>query len=197
MNPSVYDKSLSRVRSVQVDGVVNQCNNMQHVPCVFLEHKVLGARTLLGAPGIATRSKKLLVAPGLTTRSKKPCALRGLASCQPPDFLATWSTRPRLKTQFAASLPQEMANTARSAERSVRLKSRGGRQKWVIGGQSCGTPTSKVSKMIYRSGQIRSQPIPPRFYGWQEGELENHEEPPQVDHEVFHLVEFRSPVAFR
>ena len=31
---------------------------------------VLGARTLLGAPGIATRNKKLLGAPGLTTRSK-------------------------------------------------------------------------------------------------------------------------------
>ena len=28
------------------------------------------ARTLLGAPGIATRNKKLLGAPGLTTRSK-------------------------------------------------------------------------------------------------------------------------------
>ena len=32
--------------------------------------KGLGARTLLGAPGIATRNKKLLRAPGLTTRSK-------------------------------------------------------------------------------------------------------------------------------
>ena len=32
---------------------------------------LLGARTLLGAPGIATRSKKLLGAPGRTTRSKK------------------------------------------------------------------------------------------------------------------------------
>ena len=30
----------------------------------------LGARTLLGAPGIATRNKKLLGAPGLTTRNK-------------------------------------------------------------------------------------------------------------------------------
>ena len=33
--------------------------------------QLLGARTLLGAPGIATRSKKLLGAPGRTTRSKK------------------------------------------------------------------------------------------------------------------------------
>ena len=31
---------------------------------------LLGARTLLGAPGIATSNKKLLGAPGLTTRSK-------------------------------------------------------------------------------------------------------------------------------
>ena len=32
---------------------------------------LLGARTLLGAPGIATRNKKLLGAPALTTRNKK------------------------------------------------------------------------------------------------------------------------------
>ena len=32
---------------------------------------LLGTRTLLGAKGIATRSKKLLGAPGLTTRNKK------------------------------------------------------------------------------------------------------------------------------
>ena len=31
---------------------------------------LLGAMTLLGAPGIATNNKKLLGAPGLTTRSK-------------------------------------------------------------------------------------------------------------------------------
>ena len=31
---------------------------------------LLGARTLLGAPGLATSSKKLLGAPGLTTRIK-------------------------------------------------------------------------------------------------------------------------------
>ena len=31
---------------------------------------LLGARTLPGAKGIATRSKKLLGAPGLTTRNK-------------------------------------------------------------------------------------------------------------------------------
>ena len=34
-----------------------------------LEH--LGARTLLGAPGLTTRSKKLLGAKGIATRSKK------------------------------------------------------------------------------------------------------------------------------
>ena len=86
MNPSVYDKSLSRVRSVQVDGVVNQCNNMQHVPCVFLEHKVLGARTLLGAPGIATRSKKLLVARCLTSSSKKLLGAKGISTRSPPGL---------------------------------------------------------------------------------------------------------------
>ena len=33
--------------------------------------ETLGARTLLGAPGLTTRSKKLLEAPGIATRSKK------------------------------------------------------------------------------------------------------------------------------
>ena len=47
---------------------------------------LLGARTLLGAPGIATRSilatsnKKLLGAPGLTTRSKKLLGAPGIAT---------------------------------------------------------------------------------------------------------------------
>ena len=31
---------------------------------------LLGARTLLGAPGLTTRSKKLLGAPGIAARSK-------------------------------------------------------------------------------------------------------------------------------
>ena len=31
---------------------------------------VIGARTLLGAPGLTTRNKKLLGAPGIATRSK-------------------------------------------------------------------------------------------------------------------------------
>ena len=35
---------------------------------------LLGARTLLGAPGLATRNKKLLGAPGIATRSKDACA---------------------------------------------------------------------------------------------------------------------------
>ena len=33
-------------------------------------YEQLGARTLLGAPGFTTRSKKLLGAPGIATRSK-------------------------------------------------------------------------------------------------------------------------------
>ena len=32
---------------------------------------ILGARTLLGAPGLTTRSKKLLGAKGIATRNKK------------------------------------------------------------------------------------------------------------------------------
>ena len=50
---------------------------MAHVDIVFhhaelftSQYGLLGARTLLGAPGIATRNKKLLGAPGRTTRSK-------------------------------------------------------------------------------------------------------------------------------
>ena len=38
---------------------------------VAFRHEVLGARALLGAPGIATSSKKLLGALGLTTRSTR------------------------------------------------------------------------------------------------------------------------------
>ena len=37
----------------------------------------LGARTLVGAPGIATKNKKLLGAPGLTTRSKDATRSKG------------------------------------------------------------------------------------------------------------------------
>ena len=36
---------------------------------------LLGARTLLGAPGLTTRSKKLLGAPGIATRSKDTTSL--------------------------------------------------------------------------------------------------------------------------
>ena len=35
-----------------------------------VKESLLKARTLLGAPGIATRNKKLLGAPGIVTRSK-------------------------------------------------------------------------------------------------------------------------------
>ena len=38
---------------------------------------LLGKRTLLGAKGIATRSKKLLGAPGLTTRNKAATRSKG------------------------------------------------------------------------------------------------------------------------
>ena len=39
--------------------------------CMFFFQTFLGARTLLGAPGRrATRNKKLLGAPGIATRSK-------------------------------------------------------------------------------------------------------------------------------
>ena len=37
----------------------------------------LGARTLLGAPGLTTRNKKLLGAPGIATSSKKILGARG------------------------------------------------------------------------------------------------------------------------
>ena len=45
----------------------------EHLPAV----RYGGARTLLGAKGIATRSKKLLGAPGLTTRSKDATRSKG------------------------------------------------------------------------------------------------------------------------
>ena len=35
-----------------------------------MDSLLLGARTLLGAPGLTTRNKKLLGAPGIATRSK-------------------------------------------------------------------------------------------------------------------------------
>ena len=40
--------------------------------------RLLGARTLLGAKGIATRSKNATRAPGLTTRSKDATSNKGL-----------------------------------------------------------------------------------------------------------------------
>ena len=42
--------------------------------------QLLGARTVLGPPGLATRSKKLLGAPGLTPRSKKLLRAGGLTT---------------------------------------------------------------------------------------------------------------------
>ena len=38
---------------------------------------LLGARTLLGAPGLTTRNKKLLGAPGIATRSKDATRSKG------------------------------------------------------------------------------------------------------------------------
>ena len=43
-----------------------------------MSSQYLVARTLLGAPGIATRNKKLLGAPGLITRNKKLLGAPGL-----------------------------------------------------------------------------------------------------------------------
>ena len=39
---------------------------------------LLGARTLLGAPGLTTRNKKLLGAPGIVTRSMESSRALGL-----------------------------------------------------------------------------------------------------------------------
>ena len=39
----------------------------------------MGARTLLGAPGLTTRSKKLLVTKGITTSSKDAIRLEAIA----------------------------------------------------------------------------------------------------------------------
>ena len=41
-----------------------------------------GARTLLGAPGIATSNKKLLGAPGLTTRSDRTLLVTEVMTCR-------------------------------------------------------------------------------------------------------------------
>ena len=43
------------------------------------ETGLLGARTLLGAPGLTTRNKKLLGAPGSATRSKDATRSKGLS----------------------------------------------------------------------------------------------------------------------
>ena len=54
---------------------------------------LLGARTLLGAPGIATSSKKLLGAPGLTTRSKDATRVHTVLKLMPIKTLTAkpWS----------------------------------------------------------------------------------------------------------
>ena len=58
----------------------------------------LGARTLLGTKGIATRNKKLLGAPGLTTRSKDATRVEAIAiSCKASGRLCL-SLRPWMQT---------------------------------------------------------------------------------------------------
>ena len=42
--------------------------------------KLLGARTLLGAPGLTPSNKKLLGAPGIATRSNKASSNKCIAS---------------------------------------------------------------------------------------------------------------------
>ena len=57
---------------------------------------VLGARTLLGAPGLTTRNKKLLGArtllraPGLTTRNKKLLGAKGIATRSKDATRGAW-----------------------------------------------------------------------------------------------------------
>ena len=61
---------------------------------------LLGARTLLGAPGLTTRRKKLLGAKGIATRSKDAMRLEAIAmvpfslsSLGPVPFFASgWAT---------------------------------------------------------------------------------------------------------
>ena len=50
---------------------VSAVQNLTFSLSLSLSALLLGARTLLGAPGRTTRNKKLLGAPGRTTRNKK------------------------------------------------------------------------------------------------------------------------------
>ena len=51
---------------------------------------LLGARTLLGAPGLTTRSKKLLRAKGIATRSKKLLGAPGIATRSKDATRGSW-----------------------------------------------------------------------------------------------------------
>ena len=46
------------------------CNGCQETFLRKGQQRLLGARTLLGAPGLTTRNKKLLGGPGIATRSR-------------------------------------------------------------------------------------------------------------------------------
>ena len=58
------------VRHQWLHGAVPQSKLIRNPASVWLPASLLGARTLLGAPGLTTRSKKLLGAKGIATRSK-------------------------------------------------------------------------------------------------------------------------------
>ena len=75
----------------------------------------LGARTLLGAPGLTTRNKKLLGAPGRTTRSKN--ATRGFSVTTHP----TRSTRrgPRLTRRWEAKAHVGMSDMVEHCSHGV------------------------------------------------------------------------------
>ena len=51
---------------------------------------LVGARTLLGAPGLTTSNKKLLGAPGIATRSKDARGLEAMGIICPIDVIFFW-----------------------------------------------------------------------------------------------------------
>ena len=82
----------------------------------MMTSKKLGARTLLGAPGLTTRNKKLLGAPGHTTRSKSkvhhPTCGRVLDAHHLP-VQSTKETTPILQTSQRSSYrPQRTLGVA-------------------------------------------------------------------------------------
>ena len=82
-----------------------QCHRSSFLSQRFLDSLV--ARTLLGAPGIATSNKKLLGAPGLTTRSKDAIRKSGHIPKHP--------NLPVVARCFTESGPLDTAPSARRA----------------------------------------------------------------------------------